>query len=1032
MKRQVLLKRLIALVAAVVLTITGAIVAAKVPASADNPGASSQSGVNTQGVEVGPQANNDWKWQSVNPVHDGASRKPVLYKLLSSNNKIDTLRDELRMDFVVRVAHGEVDPTVRSGYDTGLRIIYDYGNGGNDGNGTLYPNYGHTVGYLNTVYGGNPKSGATQWAENNTEYYTILSVESSAPYDFITVSIEADMDIPNENDGYWRRAGTHGNIWKQHVWALVGPVDRSPIDWGSGSYDWLNAYVSSSLGNNWAGQQAAGINTYLTSGDGAPFATNVATDADQIAYPGICFNGIYNHGCNIPQAWVGFDEWPQLWSDYGNGGGQSNWGLTTDAGLGGDGNVPVNTGPGIAPPNSFFVRWYDPALYDGNMGDICAKVSGFKFQWIGLQNGKNWVPVKDLTPTAKEVDNVPVLGYKPTNGSDFGVDNYDYATGTWNHVGSQPYFTQLSALNAPTHGNNNLMVDGAGTPGSAMKSDGSIDFGKAKADQNLDGYFKLVTWPVVDSRCTATDPLVHPNPSTEGIDATMAATDQTSVQKQIDTGWTVGTAFCKFDVARPKMPTIDKISNDDADTASEEQDFTDFSNESVNPPSESQSDLGDNRNTTETTQTDSSGTSKTIYHEAWSQASKPTIRGSNGVPGDQVHLYYDVPNRSNGAIMVKNTDKDSRANGDDYDKFGTAVGTATVAADGTWSIQDTVPVNHTQKKERVRRYHAYEIDPNDPLHVASHMSDISVANFSSVADPKPTFNAIIAKPDGSHATSDVPHTVLNTSNNTAALPSGSKVKISGTVSSTDGGSSLHIYAKGKTTPSGSSPYGTELTGDSKVSCSIGNTSEGKSATNLPQGTTTWQCTIDPTWFAGNVKTEGDQWTFSAVAQTSDGTQSPAATQSSEVNIFAPKPGMTSADWQGVSGIAVPDNSDAADGGVTEEGATVTVTWPDNTTSTTTINNSSSGKPKGYWHVPLPVGMRKGTVKVKVTDSSTNQSVEEDLSMISQPPLSKLPMTGGFSRWALLLALLVAVIAATAYAVFRKTHSRLVHKGVHAK
>ncbi|MDF7640817.1 hypothetical protein PT279_04340 [Bifidobacterium sp. ESL0784] len=915
------------------------------------------------------------------------------------------------MDFVVRVAHGEVDPTVATRGDTGLRIIYDYGDGGVSSNGDLYPNYAHKVSYLNTIYGGDKKAGATKWAENNQEYYTILSVQSSGPYDFVTVSIEGDMNIPDEQSTYWNRANAHGAVWKQHVWALVGPADRSPDSSGSSAYNWLNAYVSSSLGGSWSGQKASAINTYLTSGDGAPFASNVATDADQTAYPGVCYNGSYNHGCNIPQSWVGFDEWPMLWSDVGGqGGGQSNWGLTTDNGFS-ESRAGVSTGPGIAPPKSFFVRWYDSALNGRNANDPCSKVSGFKYQWIGLQDGKNWVPVKDLTPTAKEVNNVPLVGFQPTGGTEFTMDAYN--NGSWNHIGNQPYFTQLTALNSPNSNGNTLMVDGAGTANSAMKSDGSIDFKKAKDDQKLDGYFKLVTWPVVDSSCTATDPLANPNLEAHGIDDTMAVNNQTAVQQQIDTGWTVGTAFYKFDVARPKAPTILQVSDDNEDTTAKRQNFVDFPSDSTDP----QLSLGDNK--------------------AWSHASEPTIRGDHAVSGDIVHLYYDVPNRtdSSGTLtnrIMKKNESGSNDNGDQYDNLGTEVGTATVAADGTWAIQDTTQVDNTKKGERVRRYHAYEVDPADQMQVSSHVSDISIVDFYSGPDAAPTFNAIISKPDGTHLNSDVPHTVLNTSTNTAALPTGSKVKISGTVSSTDGGSALHIYAKGKVKPSSSSPNGTELTGNSKVSCSIGNTSSSYSINNLPQGSTTWQCVIDPSWFADNVGTEGDQWTFSAISKTSDGTESAAATQASEVNVFAPKPGMVSADWRGVIGTAVPADANAVTGGVNEEGATVIVTWPDNTTSTTTIDNSSSGKPKGYWQIPLPEGMRKGIVKVKVTDSSTNQSVEEDLNMVPEPALSKLPFTGGFSRWTLLLALAAVVIAVTAYVVFRKTHSRLVHKGVHAK
>jgi predicted RNA-binding protein with TRAM domain len=67
-----------------------------------------------------------------------------------------------------------------------------------------------------------------------------------------------------------------------------------------------------------------------------------------------------------------------------------------------------------------------------------------------------------------------------------------------------------------------------------------------------------------------------------------------------------------------------------------------------------------------------------------------------------------------------------------------------------------------------------------------------------------------------------------------------------------------------------------------------------------------------------------------------------------------------------------DNNDA------EPGATIVVTWPDGSTSTTTVN------PDGSWSVPIPEGV-DGTAKVVIKDAQGNTSGEVSVPVDAKPP-----------------------------------------------
>lgn len=455
-------------------------------------------------------------WRNTQDVTapNGADRKPMLYQILGNNDKIDTNTDELRLDFMVRVAHGEVDPNKGDGTwgrDTGIGIYYDYGD---------YPtgeDYAHMINYIKTMGDAsdavgltNLQLGAKRWADDQDEHFTILKVLHSGLYDYITMSVECDMNYIDAGSypDWWASATSNGRKIMPRIYVIVG---------AHASWD-------------------ASMNTQRL--DAEPLATNVMAGRTATVYPGTCAGGGDRTGCDVPMSFIGYNTTPQLWS-YG----QSNWGLVTDHG------VAVGAEEGVAPKDSFFVFWYN-AAYSSDPNNPCNQVSAFKYQWIGLQNGNSWVPVDALTPTPQLVTGQPLAGMGPTPYTAQGGVTYSAAFN-----GKSNYFDSIYT----TNNTNKLMVPNAGQPGVAQRADGSIDFKVAKKGQKdgkpLDGYFKLVTWPVATPGCKVTSPDDPHGPADPGITDGMA---QDAVQKQLDLGWTIDSAYYGLDIARPQAPTIDQ------------------------------------------------------------------------------------------------------------------------------------------------------------------------------------------------------------------------------------------------------------------------------------------------------------------------------------------------------------------------------------------------------------------------------------------------------------------------------------------
>lgn len=538
--------------------------------------------------------------QAVEPI----DYKPKLFKMLAYNKRIDTGKDELRMDFVLRVAHGQVnvdDPTScasgvpTAGRSCGLQLKYDF-YARSTGTAT-------SIQYINTLSGGiGTALGAGLWAMNRSQRYTIHSVLHSGVYDYLTISIECDIDYPDTVDP----SVLGGVVTPQYVYAQVKPVGGS----------WQNASDRTD----------------------SQYLTNLTADYPAYLYDNACSG----NNCNGPRSFVGYDVNPPLW-----GGGQINWGLVSDNGLSTGPPLNLNFGDGYAPPKAFFVYWYNPST-----SAPCSKVESYYFQWLGLKNGKDWEPVSDLTPSAQLV-----TGQDAQNGSPIGATNVN-AFAAYNAPSTYPLRPKLTLI-AQQGPSNGLSP--------AQSLTGAINFQKAKDDQDLDGYFKLVTWPITtnqnntNSGCLDSDNKDVYNPLADNSNGIQADMSQADINALIDKGWTIDTAYYKY-----KLPVID-------------------------PPAI---------------------TSPT--NNSYSSTTHPTI-GGTGIEGYTVQLYAEDPDNP-----ISGSDPDNP------DTRGRYVGQAVVGPGGTWTIVDN---DNTMTNGEVQ-YHAWQIEPDSGYQITSGFSNIQTVKFA--------------------------------------------------------------------------------------------------------------------------------------------------------------------------------------------------------------------------------------------------------------------------------------------------------------
>ncbi|WEV41915.1 hypothetical protein OZX57_08265 [Bifidobacterium sp. ESL0682] len=929
------------------------------------------------------------------PMDERVECKPKLYEFLGENTRMQgwNIADELRMDFVVRVPHGMVDPSCVSlgraasargigdaNKNCGMQVVFSRGG---------LPNTNLTVAHYLNTYGGDEDSSdtsggqdaATDWALNNAQFFTIHNVMMAGSYDFLTISVEGDIAY-GESTGINASPNNVGGLKfsPQYVYVAAFP-GRAKNEADSISY---SDFADPSYVANIAENSPAYMYDYRYGG-----TDGVTTVADA--------NALLPKRSNGPLSLIGWDGTPSLWS-----GNQANWGLVTDYGF--SGRATAN--PMVAPANSFFVQWYNVVssnLYtakDAQGNTVtrpwpCSRNYSFYYQWFGLKNGKEWYPVDALTPDVQQVNGQPKS--TSNNGSD------DYV-----------------AKNSPAKPFN-LMLPNAGTSGSVMNADGSIDFGKAKAQQQFDGYFKLVTWPVTTTPTTSNfdgpqsyDGCIATDPPTGGSSASIRdaynplysetdpshhihITDQTSqdeIKSVIEKGITIDTAFAKFSVKRPSKPIITSV---DADSTGKY----------VNP------------NTRRITGTIPANE---VNADCGTIASDGTRVKCNTV-----------------TVFRENPDKPvNTLHPDDPDTRGDYVGTTEVKPDGTWEIQDDTKLDSNRAK--YVRYHAWQVDTSADK-VSSKFSDLAEGELKVDVNVNPEITKLT-----------VPHSIRSADGTTSALAKGAKVKIAGNFDSARGDNLLDVYvvpqvngatAETKSALEKNAPIGAASTRVNSLSVPdqkwLISDCSGKpvsAATPDKPSTGTWSCDIDPTHFDGADFSDSSGHTYIwyqiyGVLNDSQHKQPPTVSMVNNQIIDMYPPTVT------------VDPVDRSSGFLTGKVIKPKVVDPRNPTRSHVWVQWPVGSPvkltaddSGAWKISIPETMRAGNIVVTARDRTGdkehvvnvgatgpvpigNESVAVTAKLTGAPAAEQLPFTGSSHiRRTLAIVSFAAALALTLYLLER--------------
>lgn len=255
------------------------------------------------GVQVGSQTQ---------PAEAAEIDAPQLYKLQGFFDRIDDDVDELRADLVLKVPTGfvnRVTGALQKVDGKELKLGYDYSRSTK-----------RNMTYTNTMNGA---AGATAWANNRSERYTIHSVIPSGKNDYLVISVEGDMNIPTR--------ASENNV--------VGGYE-TPMNWYF-SYD-------SRSGSTWM--------------------------ASALTVEGVSYRAYYGGtSANVktgPQIKLQWDGIYNLWS-----GNQANWGQVLDFGLNG-------RSPGVFPSNSFAVDMVNHAMGTASRGPAGSVSDSFWYAWV--------------------------------------------------------------------------------------------------------------------------------------------------------------------------------------------------------------------------------------------------------------------------------------------------------------------------------------------------------------------------------------------------------------------------------------------------------------------------------------------------------------------------------------------------------------------------------------------------------------------------------------------------------------------------
>ena len=900
-----------------------------------------------------------------------ASAKPLLYKLLAYNDKIDSYEDELRMDFILRVKHGAFDPQCQNGDDSSaagtqtcaLSFFYEF-------EGETSKTHYRRLRYMQTIPSdssdpnkptsiADPGAGAVKWAYNQNEYFTVHKVINSGLYDFLVISIEGDLSYGDKNDNpqYYQAGGYPQPL---NLYAVVGPQNTLTC----GSFPW--AYNSDDC-TDFHPESLVGLGDTVS---------NITADQGKNIklYMGDCYANDPNR-CSGPASFVGWDNYPVLWS-----GNQANWGLVTDYGLsvdlGNNQSKPYN--PGIAPPNSFFVYWFNVR----GRSNICSKTDSYYYQWVGLKNSQ-WMPVDSLTPKPVLLGNKQQISKNNAKTTSWGIQ-YDVGTNNANNSG-----VQASNIAQPATGPANELNVNAANPTGPQAKDGSIDFKRITEQEGFDGYFKLVTWPVtrnMDDTGTSNNCTVNPevyNPMRVGLVGITDDMDATQKDKNLDTGWTIDTAFYKYDVPRPNDPTITNIQNDaDGSLNASGSVYTGTLDPVVSGECTPSKD-------------DTHPNTVTLYGE---DSASPFREGQSKSSDD----------------LVKSSDS-----------WGFKLGETVCKVDpkskqgGSWQIQDTnkqyPSPDPGNKYNGYRRYHAWVTESASGFGLTSLFSNIGTAYF--VSNEK--------APDGRLSVT-VPHT------KNGNLPANSVVTLKGTVSPiytawSSGGlgmtdSKMAISMKQNTASDWTSLVTTPANTfqrDSAVNTTVPSFTDPTSGSVLNVVKTTastwsWSLNIPADKFkAYNGDDETEKYTFQVKMINPLNAPSDPVSINQKVDITPTTLTLERYDAFQVGGKAykyVNGNTRIPE----TKGTLVHITWPDNTSTDVAVGD------QGSWQASTPEGINKGVITAQVSsddaesaDSQSgnfkggNESAPVSHELEFRPSNASLPLTGG---WPLSVLKILAMLA----------------------
>ncbi|MCX8644995.1 hypothetical protein J3T92_09380, partial [Bifidobacterium sp. B4081] len=528
-------------------------------------------------------------------------------------------------------------------------------------------------------------------------------------------------------------------------------------------------------------------------------------------------------------------------------------------------------------------------------------------------------------------------------------------------------------------------TDKDGNPMPAQNSDGSINFGEAKEKQGLDGYFKMVTWPVTTNRdgsaCTVSPEVYNPmSKGLVGIDDNMSASTK---DRNLTAGQTINTAFYKYDVARPKDPTITKIEND------------------ANSP------------------LDASGS-------VYTSRLAPVVSGECTPSRDEAHpnmvvLYGEDPANPIGGGQGRNDDALARS----ADTWGFRLGEAECRVDagsrqgGSWQVQDDnkqYPApDPGNKYSGYRRYHAWVVESTSGFGLTSFFSNVGTAYFVSGENA----------PDAGKLAVAVPHTV------NGSLPAGSVVVFRGEASpvytawSSGGlgmaGSKMAVSMK-QGAASGWTPLVTAPAGTFQRDAAVGSASsvaDPASGSVLKVVKTaasawSWTLSIPAGRFTGyNGSDETQTYAFRVEMINPMNVSSEPASIERKVDMTPTTLTVDRHDVFQVAGRAYKYVD--GDAKVPEtKGTVVRVTWPGNSSTDAVVGD------QGLWQAVPPEGVNKGEFTAQVLSDDAegadaqgrfqggNQSAVVSQTLEFRPSNSALPLTGGWPLAVFRILLLMAL------------------------